>query len=135
MAKQWTFKYFTMTKIKPTLKRLHSPDVFDLKKPLLDEGNPFCVLVQAMFGPENADGEESFDVMVCNQKWVEQKTAEGYFSSRYHLVVTHFDITEIEAYLESSAKECVGESWDEVAKKLGKIGKWEFEDYVEHNKT
>lgn len=131
MAEQRTFGYRAMSAMRPELKQLHSPDVFELDNPTLDQSGPFCVLVQAMFGPEGEEGEESFDVLVCNPKWVEQQSRIGTFNSRHHLIVSKFDASEIRAFLIEAASHCSGQTWDEVASKLGRIGKWEFEDYVE----
>lgn len=118
-----------MIAIRPELKRLHSPDVFDLDNPTLDQSGPFCILVQAMFGPEGDEGEESFDVLVCNPKWVEQRSSAGAFNGRHLLIVSKFDASEIRDFLTESASHCSGLTWDEVTSKLGRIGKWEFEDY------
>lgn len=120
-----------MSKVKPELKRLHSPDVPDLENPMIEQSEPFCVLIQAMFGPKGMEGEESFDVLVCNPKWVEMKSTEGVFNSRHHLIMSRFDVNEIRSFLIDSATRCEGSTWSEVAEKLGRIGKWEFEDYIE----
>ncbi|MBY6240454.1 Imm8 family immunity protein [Methylosinus sp. Sm6] len=120
-----------MTTIRPELKRIHSPDIFDLETPGLPEDQPFCVLVQTMFGPEGVDGEESFDMLVCNPLWVADQSKRGAFSGRHHLIVGSFDIRAIRSFWEDVAKECSGATWEEVAEQLGRYGKWEFEDYVE----
>jgi len=121
-----------MTTVRPELKRMHSPDIFDLDHAKISESEPFCVLIQAMFGSVGADGEESFDVLVCNPLWVEEEARRGAFSGRHHLIVARFDINEIRAFLQNAAVESAGEPWDEVARKLARVGKWEFEDYVEY---
>ncbi len=120
-----------MSVIRAELKRLHSPDVYDIENPGIDASGPFCVLVQAMFGPEGVDGEESFDVLVCNPKWVEARTNEGAFNSRHHLIMSRFDANDIRSFLIDSAKQFDGSTWEEVAEKLSRVGKWEFEDYVD----
>ena len=74
-----------MNNIQPELKRLHSPDLLNLDNPKLDRERPFCILVQAMFGPIGSPGEEAFDVLVCNPKWIEQRSREGMFTGRHHL--------------------------------------------------
>ena len=50
------------------LKRLHSPDVWDLKS--FKPDGPFSILVEAMAGPVDAPGEESFDIIVCTYDWL-----------------------------------------------------------------
>jgi hypothetical protein len=121
-----------MSIVRPELKRLHSPDVFDLNKPMIDDSAPFCVLLQAMFGPEGAEGEESFDMLVCNPKWIEARAKERAFSGRHHLIVLGFDINQIRSFLVEYSGKCSGSTWSEVAEKLGRIGRWEFEDYIDH---
>lgn len=120
-----------MNTIRPELKRLHSPDVYDLRNASIDESKPYCVLIQAMFGPENVDGEESFDLIVCNRLWVEKQHAQGELPDPHQLILERFDIHEIEKYLRKAAVESSGADWEEVASKLGRVGRWEFENYVE----
>jgi len=119
-----------MNMIEPKLKRLHSPDIFDLSAPQLCEDSPYCVFVQAMFGPNGSDGEESFDILVCNDLWVSQQCRIGAFSGRHHLIVCRFDINEIREFLEQIALKCADVDWNRVALKLGRYGQWEFEDYI-----
>lgn len=127
----WKRRFNTVKTICPELKRIHSPDVFDLDNPSLRENEPYCVLIQAMFGPEGVDGEESFDLLVCNNLWVERQSRLGAFSSGHRLIVARFDIDEIRAFLEKAASKSSGASWEEAARKLGRYGKWEFEGYDE----
>lgn len=84
-----------------------------------------------MFGPQNAEGEESFDLVVCNNLWAEQQRARGENPDPHQLVVERFDASEIEEYLHRAASDSSGTDWKEVAEKLGRFGKWEFDGYVE----
>jgi hypothetical protein len=120
-----------MSMIHPVLKNIHSPDIGDLNNPHVDETGPFCILLQAMFGIESSEGEESFDILVCNPKWIDQHSKVGPFDGRHHLIVSKFDIKEIQAYLINIARHCSAQTWEEAAQKLGRTGKWEFEDYLD----
>ena len=119
-----------MTKIRPVLKKLHSPDV-DLE--IYEPTNPrcFCLLIQAMFGPENSSGEESFDMLICTPDWLNgELRRQSIINGRNYLIVDGFDLSKIRAFLVDYASKCIGETWQDVATKLSRIGKWEFEDYA-----
>jgi hypothetical protein len=119
-----------MTSVKPALKRLHSPDVFDLESFSPVDPACFSFLLQAMFGPEDGDGEESFDVLVCTPAWLSGEVErEGFVAGRHHLIVREFNLEQIRSFLVGYAGTCVGRTWREVAEKLSRLGKWEFEDY------
>jgi hypothetical protein len=118
-------------KMLAALKRLHSPDVFDLESFYPADYECFGFLLQAMFGTEGDEGEDSFDMIVCTPKWLEQKLAERViFSGRHHLIVKEYSFITIRSFLEKYARRCSGETWQEVAQKLSRVGRWEFEDYV-----
>lgn len=54
------------------LKRLHSPDIYNLENYQPECAGSFCFLLQAMIGPEGEEGEESFDIEVCTPAWIEK---------------------------------------------------------------
>lgn len=119
-----------MSIIKPVLKRLHSPDADDLGTVVFGESGRHCILLQAMFGPSEGKGEESFDIIVCDFCWIaNQVKRDGIVWPQHHLVVNNFDIKAIHVFLSNFAERCAGETWREVATKLGRLGHWEFEDY------
>lgn len=115
--------------MKVILKDLHSPDIFDLESYAPDSPDEFGFLLQAMFGPEDEEGEESFDMMICTPKWLENSMKGAVYSGRHHLIVRSLDITAIRQFLINYARECAAPSWEEAANKLARLGKWEFEDY------
>jgi len=120
-----------MSKVRPALKRLHSADIFDLDSFRPVEGGNFSFLLQAMFGPQGVEGEESFDLVVCTPRWLEQNiSVDTVLPERHHLIVKEYNIEKIRDFLVRYARRCEGDTWREVAEKLSGIGRWEFEDYT-----
>ncbi len=119
-----------MSTIKPILKRLHSPDALDLESFSPADPSSFSFLLQAMFGPEGSEGEESFDILICTPRWLASEVErKGLVDGRHHLVVSKFDLAQIRSFLLAYAKSCASQTWPEAATKLSRLGKWEFEDY------
>jgi hypothetical protein len=111
------------------LRRLHSPDVDDLAT-WTPPGDGWAILVQVLAGPAGGPGEESFDLTLCTPAWLAERAArDGVVDGRHHLVVAGYDHGRLLAYLRRRVAACEGDDWDEVGAKLGRLGRWEFEDY------
>lgn len=77
-------------------------------------------------------GEESFDVTVCSPEWLAERCREqGFVVGRHHLVVDEFNVGAVLDTLSKLVQNCHGETWQEVAEQVSRIGYWEFEDYRE----
>lgn len=114
------------------LKRLHSPDIYDLENYRPENAESFAFLLQAMVGPEGKEGEESFDIEVCTPKWLEETyKLDDVIVGRHHLIVREYSYERIVNTIRDFLQLCSGENWSEVAEKVARLGKWEFEDYTE----
>jgi hypothetical protein len=114
------------------LKRVHSPDIGNLETYQPEHLEKFSFLLQAMIGPEGERGEESFDIQVCTPKWLEETyKLEDIIVGRHHLIIREYDYERIINAIKDFLKLCSGKNWNEVAKKVARLGKWEYEDYVE----
>lgn len=114
------------------LKRVHCPDIDSLEKFSPDNPETFCILLQAMVGPEGEEGEESFDIEVCTPKWLEESLGVTDVVLGYpFLIVREYHYDRIIEAIKDFLKTCSGNNWNEVALKVSRLGKWEFEDYVE----
>jgi hypothetical protein len=114
--------------IRAQLKGLHSPDIPSLEDFRPD--GPFGILVQAMVGPAGLKGGESFDIIVCTPDWFVANVKEAPALGRHHLFVENFNYQVLNDFLQKYCASCEGASWKDVAEKVGRIGKWEFEDYT-----
>src|SRR5262245_20876273 len=99
---------------------------------LPEEVDCFFLQVRVIVGPQSQPGEESFDVRVCTPKWLlKQHGKEDVIVGRHLLIVFQYDFDRIRAAIVNFCESCTGESWREVAEKVGRLGYWEFEDYHE----
>lgn len=116
----------------PEIKRLHSPDITNLKEYKQPENGEFCFLLQIIVTPKGVDGEESFDVIVCSLKWLDKRIDSfDIYNARHHLIIKNYNYDKLLEMIKKYCNSCVGNSWNECAMKLGRLGKWEFEDYKE----
>jgi hypothetical protein len=114
--------------MKAELKRLHSPDVHDLRAFKPSDPARFSVFVQAMIGPAGDDSSESFDLTVCTPGRLAAKVeSEGPMLGLHHIVVPAFDYDALFNAVQSFCTRCEGATWEDVGPKVGRLGRWEFE--------
>lgn len=112
------------------LRRLHSPDVYDLRTFAPPDPRNFGLLVQAMVGPKDMPGEESFDFVICTPRWFEERLSEKrYALGRHYLFLAGYDYELLVRAIRELCEQATGSDWVTVARSLARYGKWEFEDY------
>ena len=112
------------------LRYLHSPDIHDLTSYQPKQPNDFGFLVQAMIGPSTSPGEESFDFLVCSSKWLGANLRNrSHLFGRHYLFLEEYDYDVLYNAISNLCSNTSGATWQEVAAKLSRFGKWEFEDY------
>ena len=116
--------------MKAELKRIHSPDVHDLSS-YQPEGS-FGILVQMMIGPENMPGEEAFDTVVCSPDWMAAHATSSSLVGEHAIVVSQYDYQNLFRNIQKFCQAQEGSNWQEVALKISRIGRWEFEKYNDH---
>ena len=118
--------------MKAELRALHSPDLADLEHGSPPDPADFGILVQAMIGPEDEEGEESFDILVCTPSWLANEVpTDGHLWGRHYLFVTRYDFAAIESAVRKLCDSAEGPDWSAVAAVLARYGAWEFENYQE----
>lgn len=119
-------------KIRAELKFLHSPDADPLES-FIPNG-PFGILVMAMIGPAGQEGHESFDFILCTPDWFSSNMREDILIGRHYLFIRDYDYARLEQFVQNFCNSCGEETtWRAMAEKLGRLGKWEFEDYRVHS--
>lgn len=115
--------------MKAEIKAFYSADVDVATYTPADTAND-GVWVRMICGPHGQPGEESFDVLVCTPAWLSRKaTTEGQFIGRHLLIQNRFDLSAAESYLAQLVSSMPDGNWHDLASKIARIGKWEFEDY------
>ncbi|MFN9303365.1 MAG: immunity 8 family protein [Candidatus Kapaibacterium sp.] len=119
--------------MKAILQNIYSTDI---DVPLADyqpvDPDNFGFLVRLIIGEEKLGGEESFDVMICTPQWlISNHSKSDIIIGRHHLIVFEYNYERIHSKLKSLIEEIELKTWDEIGLGVGRIGKWEFEDYSE----
>lgn len=89
----------------------------------------FCVAVEAMIGPAEEDGAEIFSFEVCTPMWFTENRLKSATFIRHIVFVQEYDEDEIKHLIYRLVAETPGSSWTEIAVKLSRFMRWEFEDY------
>jgi immunity protein 8 of polymorphic toxin system len=117
--------------MKAIVRRFHSPDALDLDNYVPDDPEDDAILLQVMVGSADVPGEESFDVLVCTPRWLEREVkAKGPLIGRHYLIVEATNYPGVRRFLTKIIENQMAGNWEELANRVGRIGMWEFEDYV-----
>ncbi len=98
---------------------------------LPDDPVEFVFLAQLSVGPSDGPGVETFGVQVCSPEWLARRCqAEGFVDARHTVVTTIPGYSEagLRSFLTRRVEQVSGETWQEVAQKVARLGHWEFED-------
>lgn len=115
--------------MRATVRSIHSPDE-ELETFAPQDPSEFGLFVHVLAGPDSGQGEESFDLMVCTPRWVERWVRDnGPLVGRHHLFVEAWDADRVRGYIREAVESEEAPTWSELAAKIGRLGRWEFEDY------
>jgi hypothetical protein len=112
---------------------LYNPDSpeEDLKNFRPADGKFFGFEVAAFVGPaDEALGEDLFHLYVCTARWLEEHPPpKGFEFLRHHLLLTKWDYNVLVRAISDLCRHAEGQDWNEIATKLSRFGRWEYEDY------
>lgn len=112
------------------IKGVISPDILDFKNYWPENEECFSFLITVLVGPKNTEIQESFNVVVCTPQWLLKMYNENdTILGQNKLIVFKFDMERILARIKKLFNNCEGDTWNDIAIKLSRIGHWEFENY------
>lgn len=108
------------------LRFLDGPDV-DLETfaPAADE--PFRVLIDMHVGPHGGQGQDLFQLVVCNLAWLQSELRAYPLQLVHHtMIVDSWNYHDVEQLLRRTVDAIEDTNWERVALRVGEIGLWEF---------
>ena len=112
------------------LKGIICTDVDPLESYVPNDPKSFGFSLELLIGPDGQEGMESFQVTVCTPRWLEANhPPEDIILGRHYLIVFEFNYDRLLQRIEKYLRHCTGDTWQEVAEKVARLGWWEFEDY------
>ena len=112
------------------LRMIHSPDIENIEI-FSTNSNDFCFLIQAMVGPKDGLGEESFDFTCCSPAWISrQLEQEPALFGRGLIIMNTFSYKDLMRIISSLCDRTLGDTWEDIANTLNRFGDWEFQDYI-----
>jgi hypothetical protein len=119
------------SQMKAEIKDIHSPDIPNPSTYKPANPDNFGFLIQLFIGPKDGDGSESFDIIICTPQWLSERyNKQDIIMGRHHLIVFEYNYERIIQRINKYLQHCKGETWQQVAEKVARLGLWEFEDYV-----
>jgi hypothetical protein len=120
--------------VRAELRSSHAPETSDGTLEALTPEAPenFALHVQALVGPSDGPGEESFEFRVCSPSWFANAThrPKGYESPRHTILLERWDPTVVTRAISDLCQRTEGATWHDVGTSLSRFGRWEFEDYA-----
>lgn len=116
--------------MRPIIIDCDSADVVDFFEYQPDDPEDFGFQFTIMVGIEGQKGTDNFQLMVATPKYI-QKTHpnQSAILLRHYLIVFRYDFNEILDVVNRYVRSIEEDSWEKVAEKIGRIARWEFEDY------
>lgn len=108
------------------LKALRSDAVPDLSRYVPAVPDDFAIPLVLEVGPLGLRGRERFELLVVTPRWLERRHGRrGAVPGRGKLVVFEWSFERIRTFLARKIEACTGDTWPEVARKVGRIAEWE----------
>lgn len=116
--------------MKAEIKQIDSTDVPNLENWKPQSNAEVYFPLELTIGPAGGTAGELFQLLVATPEALRtEQTLPFCFSGRHCLIVKHYDWTLIRDWLRRVVDEVEADTWPQVARRLSRYMKWEFEDY------
>ena len=110
------------------LKSLTSDEIPDLARWAPPDPEAFAVPLVLEVGALGLRGRERFDLLVVTPRWLAERHGEqGAVVGHGLLIVFEWSLARTRTFLAREVERCTGRTWPEVARKVGRIARWEGE--------
>ena len=86
-----------------------------------------------MIGPVGEKSFNSFDFEFCNPAWFEKnidRDGKGYMVGYHRIILNNYTGELGHSIISQILSRISGDSWEVLARKISRYGRWEFEDYI-----
>ena len=101
----------------------------EMAKYVPEDPEVFSLGLEFNAGVEGEKGSDLFNLVVVTPKWLLYNSEEKIIIGRHKLIVFNYNAERLKNFIISYVESCTGDTWQEVAEKIGRLGKWEYEDY------
>jgi hypothetical protein len=119
--------------IQPIIKGFYSSDVDNLSTWSPASPKEVYYPLELSIGPKDDQRADLFHVLVASPEAIRSRFANSLKcrSGHHLLLVAEHDWPSIARYCEDVVRDCAADTWDEVAVRLGRHFRWEYEDYIQ----
>jgi hypothetical protein len=120
--------------IKLRVGRISSPDVQVRVWEPSSRADVYLYL-QVEIGADGEEGSDVFGLMVCTPEGLRSHAREPVIAQRATLVISDFSWEQVFAAVRDIVGKCTGTDWNDSVIRLQRYFRWEYEDYVQSDRT
>lgn len=117
--------------MKAILKEIRSLEIEDILINYWPEDPEiFGSWIRAIIGPDDQEGGEFFDMLICTPKWLQGEVERnGIFLGKGTIIIDEYNFDKIIVFIKQQISNSCADDWLGITQKLSRISFWEYEDY------
>ena len=114
--------------MKAEIKAYERTDNEDLSSYEAEDKQVFGFTLLFSIGVKGQEGADYFEVDVASPRYLEHLIPQPFFL-RHIILATDYNLPEAVTLVRKYVEALDGDSWEELAGKISRVARWEFEDY------